>query len=66
MINLDFYKTGDGTKQFWGDEKPRLWSHALNREATIVALRPQLGSHDRKIKEGDYSPPNTDKFTFSV
>ena len=20
MINLDFYKTGDGTKQFWGDE----------------------------------------------
>ena len=19
MINLDFYKTGDGTKQFWGD-----------------------------------------------
>ena len=20
MINLNFYKTGDGTKQFWGDE----------------------------------------------
>ena len=19
MINLDFYKTGDGTNQFWGD-----------------------------------------------
>ena len=21
MINLDFYKTRDGTKQFWGDEE---------------------------------------------
>ena len=23
MINLYFYKTGDGTKQFWGDELSR-------------------------------------------
>ena len=51
MINLDFYKTGDGTKQFWGASNQETLSIIYNSLAAVrsdncktLALRNQTKS----------------------
>ena len=39
MINLDFYKTGDGTKQFWGDDnESKHISHSVFHWKNLASL----------------------------
>ena len=61
MINLDFYKTGDGTKQFWGDDVAPMftamvqaWVWAENMATNIVVKRPPVST---KLSAKKKTPP---------